>query len=223
VPSNGFARRFHDELLVRTEGGYERTARGERLLAELQDLLPRLETAIRGDHFDPASPNVYQRLQSRSGAGSTSNDRFRIATTDYAGAILLPKLLEDIASVAPRVRLEVVAWNTAGVASVEAGRIEIASAFAASSARSTAIVSPFFLMLHGLDGSRAAADITSVLDPARSSALRGSTSSDCSTSLVAKMAIRFPLRFILLLNSPLHMDPAVKLFCSKVTVIAECP
>ena len=113
---------------------------------------------------------------------------------------------------------EVVAWNTAGVASVEAGRVDIASAFEASSARSTAIVSPFFLMLHGLDSSRAAADITSVLDPARSSALRGSTSSDCSTSLVAKMAIRFPLRFILLLNSPLHMDPAVKLFCSKVTV-----
>ena len=88
---------FHDELLVRTEGRYERTARGERLLAELQDLLPRLETAIRGDRFDPA----------------TSKDRFRIATTDYAGAILLPKLLEDISSVAPRVRLEVVAWNTA--------------------------------------------------------------------------------------------------------------
>ena len=101
---------FHDELLVRTEGRYERTARGERLLAELQDLLPRLETAIRGDRFDPA----------------TSKDRFRIATTDYAGAILLPKLLEDISSVAPRVRLEVVAWNTAGVASVEAGRVDIA-------------------------------------------------------------------------------------------------
>src|ERR1700692_2254949 len=56
----------------------------------------------------------------------TSKDRFRIATTDYAGAILLPKLLEDISSVAPRVRLEVVAWNTAGVASVEAGRVDIA-------------------------------------------------------------------------------------------------
>jgi DNA-binding transcriptional LysR family regulator len=54
-----------DELLIRTDGVYERTPRGARLLGELQDILPRVERAIGGDRFDAA----------------TSRERFQIVTT----------------------------------------------------------------------------------------------------------------------------------------------
>ena len=45
---------FGDELLIRTGRIYERTVRGEGLLRELQNLLPRLEALVRGEPFDPA-------------------------------------------------------------------------------------------------------------------------------------------------------------------------
>jgi DNA-binding transcriptional LysR family regulator len=54
-----------DELLVRSGAAYERTPRGDQLLVDLQALLPRLDAAVRGNRFDPA----------------TSTDRLCIATT----------------------------------------------------------------------------------------------------------------------------------------------
>jgi len=38
---------FHDELLVRTPRGYEPTPRAERVLSELETMLPRLSTTER--------------------------------------------------------------------------------------------------------------------------------------------------------------------------------
>jgi DNA-binding transcriptional LysR family regulator len=99
-----------DELLVRSGGVYERTPRGDQLLVDLQSLLPRLETTVRGNRFDPA----------------TSRDRFYIATTDYAGAILIPTVLESVAAVAPYVRIEVVPWNDGAFNDIEAGRMHLA-------------------------------------------------------------------------------------------------
>jgi DNA-binding transcriptional LysR family regulator len=101
---------FDDELLTRVGSVYERTPRGEQLLAELQDILPRLEAVIRGNRFDPATSSVH----------------FQIATTDYAGATLLPKLYERFALTAPHARLAVIAWDDAGFANVEAGRVDLA-------------------------------------------------------------------------------------------------
>jgi DNA-binding transcriptional LysR family regulator len=99
-----------DELLVRTDGVYERTPRGMRLLGELQDILPRLERAIRGDRFDAA----------------TSRERFQIVTTEYASAVLVPSLYERMASLAPHVRLTVLAWDDDSVAKLDAGRADLA-------------------------------------------------------------------------------------------------
>ena len=44
---------FDDELLIRVGRRYERTARGERLLRELENLLPRLELLLRGSSSTP--------------------------------------------------------------------------------------------------------------------------------------------------------------------------
>ena len=43
---------FGDPLLVRSGRAYERTVRGERVLRELEALVPRLEAMVRGEHFE---------------------------------------------------------------------------------------------------------------------------------------------------------------------------
>jgi len=103
-------RTFGDELLVRPDGKFERTPRAECLLGELADLLPRLEGALRGDRFEPA----------------TSRHAFRVACTEYAAAILLPELLALLAGRAPRVEVDVVPWSVGGLESVEGGRVDLA-------------------------------------------------------------------------------------------------
>jgi DNA-binding transcriptional LysR family regulator len=99
-----------DELLVRSGGAYERTPRGDQLLVDLQALLPRLDAAVRGNRFDPA----------------TSRDRLYIATTDYAASVLIPTVLERIANAAPSLRIDVLPWNDRVFNEMEAGRIHLA-------------------------------------------------------------------------------------------------
>ena len=80
------------------------------MLGDLQELLPRLDTALRGSPFEPA----------------TSTHHYHIATTDYAASILIPKLLERIATAAPHTRVDVVPWNDRSFDGIEAGRIHLA-------------------------------------------------------------------------------------------------
>src|SRR6201993_366868 len=68
---------FEDPLLVRNGRDYERTVRGERILRELESLLPRLGDMVRGEKFDPAR----------------SREVFRFAMSDHASMIVLPSLL----------------------------------------------------------------------------------------------------------------------------------
>ncbi len=44
---------FGDELLIRVGRQYERTARGERLLRDLENLLPKLELVLKGNSSTP--------------------------------------------------------------------------------------------------------------------------------------------------------------------------
>src|SRR5258707_14295108 len=57
---------FHDDLFVRTASGYELTPQGQRLLQELEVMLPKFDRLLSGSSFDP----------------SLESARFRIATTD---------------------------------------------------------------------------------------------------------------------------------------------
>jgi DNA-binding transcriptional LysR family regulator len=100
---------FADELLVRADGAYERTARAERILVELQDVLPRIETAIRGERFEAA----------------LSKEHFRIATTEPVGALLLPSLYESVYAQAPGARIIVTTLGKDPSADLEAGRIDL--------------------------------------------------------------------------------------------------
>jgi DNA-binding transcriptional LysR family regulator len=101
---------FGDELLIRTGRSYERTVRGEWLLRELENLLPRLEALVRGEPFDPAQ----------------SRERLRVAVTDNGSIALLPALTQRIRTAAPDITLEIVAWHDRSFEDVEAGKIELA-------------------------------------------------------------------------------------------------
>jgi DNA-binding transcriptional LysR family regulator len=101
---------FGDELLIRTGRSYERTVRGEWLLRELENLLPRLEALVRGEPFDPAQ----------------SRERLRVAVTDNGSMVLLPALTQRIRTAAPDITLEIVAWHDRSFEDVEAGKIDLA-------------------------------------------------------------------------------------------------
>ncbi len=101
---------FGDPLLVRSGRGYERTARGERVLRELESLMPRLEAMVRGEDFNPAR----------------SQERLRVAMTDLASVILLPSLMQRLRRAAPHMKLEVSAWRTQAYEDAAAGRLDTA-------------------------------------------------------------------------------------------------
>src|ERR1700689_2444263 len=100
---------FGDELLIRAGRGYERTARGERILRDLESLLPRLELLLKGEQFDPA----------------LSQEGFHAKVAGDACLLLLPGRVRRVGRAAPGSRLEVVPWNDARFEDVEAGRLDL--------------------------------------------------------------------------------------------------
>jgi DNA-binding transcriptional LysR family regulator len=101
---------FGDPLLVRNGRGYERTIRGERVLRELEFLIPRLEAMVGGEEFVPAQ----------------SRERFRVALTDHASVILMPSLVALVRKAAAHVTLEVSVWRTQSYEDIAAGRLDAA-------------------------------------------------------------------------------------------------
>ncbi len=68
---------FHDNLFVRTAAGYELTPQGQRLLQELEGVLPKFDRLLSGSSFNPAVEEA----------------NFRLAVTDNAAAVLVPVVL----------------------------------------------------------------------------------------------------------------------------------
>jgi len=100
---------LNDPLMLRAGSRYERTPRGERLLVELNQLLPRLEEALRGKQFDP----------------SASEERYRLAMTDYACVVILPSVLKSISSSAPGCRVDVSPWHDRCFEDLATGRLDM--------------------------------------------------------------------------------------------------
>jgi DNA-binding transcriptional LysR family regulator len=84
--------------------------RGERVLRELDTLMPRLEAVVRGEDFDPAH----------------SQERFRIAMTDHASMVLMPPLIERVRGAAANLKVDVSVWNDRSYEDSAAGRIDMA-------------------------------------------------------------------------------------------------
>jgi DNA-binding transcriptional LysR family regulator len=100
---------FGDPLLIRSGRVYERTARGNDLLKELETLLPRLEAMVHGEEFRP----------------ERSEERFRVALTDHASLILMPSLMGKIRAEAPNVKIVTSPWGNQSYDDVAAGRIDV--------------------------------------------------------------------------------------------------
>ena len=100
---------FGDPLLVRANGAYERTPRGERLLREIEIIMRRLDAVVRDEEFTPAR----------------SRERFRIAMTDHGSTILLPRLLQRLRKKTPHSELVLSAVGPQTFDEISAGRIDL--------------------------------------------------------------------------------------------------
>ena len=102
-------RDFQDELLVRNGRKYERTPRADRLLAELDRILPRIEDLfVDGPQDLPASVEVV-----------------RLTMNDHACAVLLPPILRRLWTVAPNLRVEVLPFSDRRFDEIQAGQTDL--------------------------------------------------------------------------------------------------
>jgi len=100
---------FHDDLLVRGQTGYEPTPLGQRLITELQVMLPRLDRLLTGATFDPNAEEA----------------RFRVMVTDNASQVVCPVISRTVLSRAIKVTFDFVAWHDGAFAALERGRLDL--------------------------------------------------------------------------------------------------
>ena len=100
---------FHDGLLIRTPNGYEPTPKGQRLLHELETILPCLDRLMAGGNFDP----------------STEDATVRIAATDHAALLLVPQLCNFVLSKPTKVDFSFVPLHAGQYEALEKGRLDL--------------------------------------------------------------------------------------------------
>ena len=100
---------FHDDLLIRAPNGYEPTPKGQRLLQELEKMLPCLDRLMAGGDFDP----------------STEDATFRIAATDHAAFLLVPPLCDFVLSKPTKLDFSFVPLHAGQYEALEKGRLDL--------------------------------------------------------------------------------------------------
>lgn len=100
---------FNDDLLLRTRDGYQPTLRGQRIQADLRDVLWRIETMLRDDTFDPLK----------------AVDTFIISCSDYSTFIQGPALSRLIRERAPDISLEIVSFSDDAFLDAERGKTDL--------------------------------------------------------------------------------------------------
>src|ERR1700733_13876216 len=100
---------FHDDLVVRTALSYELTPQGQRLMQELEVMLPRLDRLMSGGEFDPMKEVA----------------RFKIAVTDYAASVFAPLLCREVLPVSPKVTLELNGWRSDRFEALSRGSLDL--------------------------------------------------------------------------------------------------
>ena len=101
-----------DTLFVRTSEGMFPTPRAQELAGPVRQALANIQSAIQ---------------QERAFVPARAQRTFTIAATDYAEFVLLPKLMEHLASVAPHIDLDVVSVGAEiPKTELESGRVDLA-------------------------------------------------------------------------------------------------
>jgi DNA-binding transcriptional LysR family regulator len=101
---------FRDDLLVRTPSGYEPTPHGQRILQELDVVLPRIDRLLRGAGFNPAEEVA----------------TIRIAATDSVCSALCPLLCRNFLVMMGKVTLDFTPAQDTTFEALEHGRIDLA-------------------------------------------------------------------------------------------------
>lgn len=100
-----------DPLLVRARsGGYVPTVRATELLPQLREAIAATNRVFAQPGFDPG----------------TSVRSFRVATTDYGAAVVVPALVRTLHKEAPGTSLELCAWGAQTLGDLEEGRVDFA-------------------------------------------------------------------------------------------------
>lgn len=102
---------FNDPLLIRTAGGMTATEKGRELMPKVRQLLAATEVMLAGD----------ERFQPED-----SKRVFRIMTSDYAEATLVPHLIHRLRRQAPNVVLDFLTPSDVAYADMEQGRVDLA-------------------------------------------------------------------------------------------------
>lgn len=100
---------FGDPLLVRNGREYVYTPRAQSLIEPLSKLIADLDALIAPARFDP--------LECRQ--------RFRIASSDYVAEYILPALMEHLATVAPHVAIDYLAWRPNDYKQLANGEVDL--------------------------------------------------------------------------------------------------
>jgi DNA-binding transcriptional LysR family regulator len=98
-----------DELLVRSQAGYQLTPRAERIQRQLAVILPSLESLLSDEAFDPR----------------TAAQAFRLAGTDYTVTVLGSALFQRVFQQSPNSTLQFEAWHHAVFHDIERGVIDL--------------------------------------------------------------------------------------------------
>ncbi|MGR5175804.1 LysR family transcriptional regulator [Vibrio parahaemolyticus] len=99
-----------DPLFVQVGNKMLPTQRATALIPKLSKLFDNIDDIVHSSPFEPASINQH----------------FRIAIQDVSAEILIPKLVNQLAKVAPNITIQIVSWPSNAEQKVHQGEIDIA-------------------------------------------------------------------------------------------------
>ena len=100
---------FQDELLIRSSSGFELTLRGRKILQELEQLLPKIESLVVPSIFDP----------------KRERSNFRISGPDNVCIALLPHLCRGYTAETYKVHFDFLPWQADAVDMLERGNLDL--------------------------------------------------------------------------------------------------
>jgi DNA-binding transcriptional LysR family regulator len=100
---------LQDDLLVRSSSGFELTLRGQKILQDLEELLPKIENLVTPSVFDP----------------KTEPSNFRISGPDNVCIALLPHLCQRYASKHYKVHFDFLPWQADAADMLERGKLDL--------------------------------------------------------------------------------------------------
>lgn len=98
-----------DELLIPSEGQYRLTKKAEILLRDLNLLLPHIQQVLSGVPFSPRA----------------SEACVRIAMTDNASSVILPRLMALLLEEAPQITVSVLPWHDNSYDDLTSGAVDL--------------------------------------------------------------------------------------------------